>query len=126
MHRLIGCVRKLETMVPRHRSMTPAERQRRMKELLSKLGVAEHELDPVYDALRAMSASELQVWIVSLRVEASPWDEGHGFRHYEKSGPTALDLSPLASRDQLSPLWTTCQPPYDFLNCLTLIISLKS
>ena len=60
-------VRKLEAVVPRHRTMTPAARQQRMHELLAKLGVAEDELDAVQAALLAMSMSERQAWLAARR-----------------------------------------------------------
>ncbi len=51
----------------RRGAMTPAARQQRMRELLAKLGVAEHELDAVQAALHAMSAAERQAWLAARR-----------------------------------------------------------
>jgi hypothetical protein len=52
-------------------TMTPAARQRRMRELLLKCGVAEDELETVNASLLAISASERQAWLAA-RHEGAP------------------------------------------------------
>lgn len=62
-------VLRLEQQRGADRSGTLAheERTQRMHELLAKLGVAEHELETVNAALRAMAPAERQAWLAARR-----------------------------------------------------------